>query len=331
MTSKPVSLQSLKNISIYPVRHTANLGHLFADFVELVSCQRCGDFVSKADLVKRFEDYNVSVPHLSRVVAGPLTQKELHKLSAAEQDDVYDDWATQVFEIIETRIEIFGDSYPFMFEKKSVRIRSRLSTCQQMYLMLLMCSNLPYFRDFTTVLTSDFEQVSFEALRNFLPDFANVRQLGKNSDYKGTAHQKILAIADELNVKVNEHELEKVEGNQERGLDVVGWIPFSDRYANFLCILGQCACGKDWNTKFSESRRFEFSYFAFKKLYPIHAMFIPRSLFHNKDFFQSDEICATLVFDRSRILSLISDCSFFTKLNSCDVVASYVDCFEDVV
>ena len=331
MMSKLDSLQSFKNISINPVHHTANLGHLYADYVELFSCRRNGDIVSKADLVKRFEDYSVSVPHLSGVVAGPLTQKELNVLSAAEQDDLYDGWATQVFANIETRIGIFGESYPFEFEKKSVRIRSGLSTRQQMYLMLLMCSNLPYFRDFTAVLTSDFEHVSFEALRNFLPDFAIVRQLGKNSDYKGTAQQKILAIAEELNVKVNEHELEKVEGNQERGLDVIGWIPFLDRYANILCILGQCACGKDWNTKLSESRRFEFSYFALQKFYPIHAMFIPRSLFHNKDFFQSDEISGSLVFDRGRILSLIRDYAFFSKLKSCGVVTSFVDCFEDVV
>jgi hypothetical protein len=330
MTTKMAAKQILNKFSLEPVRHAANLGHLFADYVELLSCLRNGDVVSKADVIKRFGDYGVTVPSLSRVVAGPLTRQELNHLSPAEIDDNYDDWATQVFTNIETRIDIFGDAYPFEFENRSVRMRSGLATFQRIYLMLLMCSNLPYFRDFTDVLTSDFEQVAFEALKNFLPEFAIVRQLGKNSDFKGNAQQKIKAIAKELNVAVNEHELEKVEGNQERGLDVVGWIPFSDRFANLLCILGQCSCGKDWNAKLSETRRFEYSYFYFKKHNPIHAMFIPRGLYHNNDFFQSDEISGSLVFDRSRILSLINDDAFFRKLKSDNVVEAYIECFEDV-
>lgn len=154
--------------------------------------------------------------------------------------------------------------------------------------------------------------------------------MGKNSDYSGSAQQKITALAFDLNVLLDNHELEKVEGNQERGLDIVGWIPFSDRFANLLCILGQCACGKDWTSKLSETRRFEFSYFRFKKIQPIHAMFIPRGLFHNKDVFQSDEICGSIMFDCNRILNLIADEKFFNKLSSQFLVEAYVDSLEDV-
>jgi hypothetical protein len=322
--------QVFSNFKLEPVRHTANFGHLFADYVELWSCLRNGDVVSKADLVNRFRDYDVSVPYLSGAVAGPPTQQERKDLTSAEVDDKYDDWATQVFSIIETRLDVVRDAYPFELEKKCVRIIGSPSSRQQLYLILLMCSNLHYFRGFTDLLTSDFEQVALEALKNFLPDFAIVRQLGKKSDYPGNAQQKIKALAGDLNVAVNEHELEKVEGNQERGLDVVGWIPFSDRFANLLCILGQCACGQDWNAKLSETRRFEYSYFFFKKLNPIHAMFIPRGLYHNKDFFESGEISGSLIFDRCRILHLINDDALLMKLNSHIVVKAYIDSMEAV-
>ncbi len=328
MTLEDDASQAFKSFSLEPVRHVANLGHLFADYVELLCCLRNGDFVSKADLVKRFEDYNLTVPSLSQAVAGPLTRAE--KLSAAEEDDAFDDWAHQVFANIETRIDIFDADYPFEFQKQSLRLRDDLSVRQKVYLMLLMCSNLPYFDKFTSVLTADFEQVAYEALKNFLPDNASVKQLGKNSDYSGDAQQKITQLAKDLNVLLDDHEVEKVQGNQERGLDVVGWIPFSDRFANLLCVLGQCACGKDWTTKLSETRRFEYSYFRFKKFQPIHAMFIPRGLFHNNDFFQSDEICGSLMFDRNRILNLIADDTLFGKLGSLSLVEAYIDSLEDV-
>jgi len=330
MTLKEDATRVFSAFSLEPVRHTANLGHLFADYAELLCCLRNGDYVSRADLVKRFEDYNVSVPSLSQTVAGPLTRIEKNDLSAAEVDDAYDDWAHQVFANIVTRTEIFKSDYPFELEKKSLRLRDDLTVRQQIYLMLLMCSNLPYFGKFTAVLTTDFEQVAFEALKNFLPSCAIVRQLGKNSDYSGNAQQKITAIANELNVPLDDHELGKVEGNQERGLDVVGWIPFADKFANLLCVLGQCACGKDWTSKLSETRRFEYSYFLFKKHKPIHAMFIPRGLFHNNDFFQSDEICGSLMFDRNRILNLITDEKFFKRLDSQLLVEAYIDSFEEV-
>ncbi len=330
MTLKDDAKKVFMAVSLEPVRHTASLGHLFADYAELLCCLRNGDYVSRSDLVKRYEDYGVSVPSLSRFVAGPLTGQEKADLSAAEVDDAYDDWAHQVFANIETRYNIFNTDYPFELKKNALRLKDTLSSRQQLYLMLLMCSNLPYFGKFIAALTSDFEQVAFEALKNFLPHFALVRQLGKNSNYFGNAQQKIAALAKELNVTLDNHELEKVEGNQERGLDVVGWIPFTDQFANLLCVLGQCACGEDWTSKLSETQRFEYSYFLFKKHKPIHAMFIPRGLFHNDDFFQSDEICGSLMFDRNRILNLITDDGFFKALDSQTLVEAYVDSLEDV-
>src|SRR5690606_40523503 len=70
---------------------------------------------------------------------------------------------------------------------------------------------------------------------------------------------------------------------------------------NFLSILAQCACGKEWYNKLDETRRYE-KYFDFEGLHPIHSVFVPYNLISHakKTFFQNDEIkVPTLVFERS--------------------------------
>lgn len=318
---------ALKGFSPPPVHHTANLGHLYADYVELLCCLRNGELISKSGLIKRFEEFDETVPALSSTVAGPATPEEL---SAAEEDDAFDSWAIQVFANLETRIDLFADSYPFEFEKGALRLKEKLDQRQEVYIALLMCGNLPYFKDFGSILTTDFEAIAFNALKSYLPKNAVVRQLGKNTDYPGNAQAKIKSLASELNVDIDSHEVQKVQGNQERGLDIVGWIPFTDRYANLLCVMGQCACGMDWPAKLSETRRFEYSYFRFKKFDPIHAMFVPRGFFHNDDFFQSDEISRSLIFDRGRLLQFLDDVGFFKDLKSQVLVKAYLECVEEV-
>ena len=119
---------------------------------------------------------------------------------------------------------------------------------------------LNYFKDVYSDLTTEFEQTSFEALRNFLPLNANVKQLGKNSDYTGDAQSKIRALAKDLNVSINENEIIQIQGTQERGLDVIGWLPFKDQIPNMITILVQCACGTEWYKKQNKTKRFENAY-----------------------------------------------------------------------
>ncbi|MCC5811337.1 MAG: hypothetical protein JJU06_13285 [Ectothiorhodospiraceae bacterium] len=39
---------------------------------------------------------------------------------------------------------------------------------------------------------------------------------------------------------------------KDEGLDFVAWRPFADRRQGNLFLLGQCACGNDWSTKFGD-------------------------------------------------------------------------------
>ncbi len=320
--------RQFKDFSPAPIHHNANIAHLYADYVEMLTVIQEGESFTESELVKRFMDYGVSVPNVSHKTAGPANDDEPRP---AEIDDRYDSWAQQVYSQLESRQTMFKDDYPFEMSKGAISRKKTLDLKQKLYVMLLMCSNLPYFPMLEPALTSEFEEVAFEVLKAFLPANATVRQLGKNSDYAGDAKSKIKMLANEMNVRINEREFQKIQGTQERGLDVVGWIPFSDRCFGFLCILAQCACGKDWTHKLSETRRFDNSYFNFEKLKPIHALFIPRGLHYKDDLYQSDEMSDVLLFERGRILKALSTADFFDKFKSKKIVDHYVNLSEDIV
>jgi hypothetical protein len=154
-----------------------------------------------------------------------------------------------------------------------------------------------------------------------MPPHAIIKEFGKNTKYRGTAQERIIALGSELNVKIFEDEIKNnVRGNQERGLDVIGWIPFHDKTPNFVSILGQCACGKDWYKKQSETRRYENSYYQFYRNRPIHTMFIPYALgTGSSSFYQSDEIDC-LLFERFRIMEYINETDFLNDLDSKKII-----------
>ena len=200
--------------------------------------------------------------------------------------------------------------------------------------MLLISSNLDLFQKVRSELTSDFELISYFVLKAYLPDHGIVKNFGKRSDYTGNAVTKIRSLAKDLKVHVNESELQNISerNHQERGLDLIGWLPFSDDCPNFQTILGQCACGKGWPSKHHDTKRYS-HYLKFYRLKAIHAMFIPYSLVTVQGkFFRSDDIeDETLVFERKRILQFFKEEDEFNLMPSKSIVDASLNYTEDIV
>lgn len=305
-----------------------HLQHLYADYVELIALFSNENYVTAANFLDRLNDEGI------KVTENPpeLGIDEIASVKT-EVDDQKVSWVTSVFDILSDRHMLYGESYPFEYTTNRIKLREALDEKKRIYLMLLIASNLDVFQKVASVLTSEFEIVSYYALKSYLPSHATVKQFGKNSEYTGNAKSKIRSLADDLNIKIDEVELERIpDGNiQERGLDVIGWIPFEDKNPNLVAILGQCACGKYWNDKQRESRRFE-EYLRFYKLKPTHALFIPYALIDlSGGFHQSDEIHDCLLFERKRILEFIHNDAFFGELNSRAIVEKCLEFEEDVV
>ncbi|MDE0470785.1 MAG: hypothetical protein OXH57_02495, partial [Ekhidna sp.] len=229
------------------------LTHLYVDYVEIIAVFSNNSRVTRGDLLDRLQDEGVL-----KINDGNELINEIGS-DTAEQRDTHEAQVNDIFRVIEERTQIFGSNYPFSFTNAHLILRESLTIKQELYLMLLIASNLDVFTKVRSELTSDFEAISYYALKNYLSANAVVKEFGKNSNYKGNTRDKISQLAFDLGMETNEKELNNIsiQNSKDRGLDIIGWVPFTDNVPNYLAILGQCACGKEWFKKQNETRRYE--------------------------------------------------------------------------
>ncbi|MBU0489734.1 MAG: hypothetical protein KKD31_17465 [Bacteroidetes bacterium] len=313
-----LTISQLKNIDLAPRKFPLNRKHLFADFVELVSFFSSGP-ATLNDVLDRYRQEGI------RVCPNEKIPNQEIGSDTFEDDDLNELWMKEVFETCEFRQNVLQDAYPYNVNDGLITLSPTLSDRQNLYLMLLLSSNLNYFPDFEAKLTSDFETVSFFSLKSFLPESAIIKRLGAKSDYHGMTSEKIKTLGRDLNVFINEKVIDQnVFGTKERGLDIIGWIPFRDKVPNMVVLYGQCACGKEWYKKQTETRRYETSYFPHFKHIPINTMFIPYALVEDENsFFQQDEIYC-LLFERFRILEYLQTPTFFNELETKQILVACI-------
>lgn len=295
-------IQNLENI-IKPDYSSHELNY-YADFVEILTLLSNDDGISFGDIQDQFfgeKDYD-----------------------NAEKRDKDEKFIQSIFNLIIEREIFYLEGYPFFYgEDHILKLKDNLSNKNKLYLSLLISSKLNVFKDFKTELTTEFENIAFYTLKNYLPNYSIVKEFGKNTTYIGNAKEKITQLANDLNIEINNYELNQINerNNQERGLDIVGWMPFQDNCSNNLLFFAQCACGKEFESKQHDTRRFK-NYFIFYKTRPQHTLFIPYSLinvrekkFYHSDYFEDD----FLIFERKRILEFYDSTSFESS-NSIKVV-----------
>lgn len=332
MTLKTFSEKLIKqfdNFELKSIKFASHQKHLYADYAELVALLYNGDATTPSEVGNRLKKDGLK--------ENILTEDQFQNLSKAEIDDQVESFFDEVFEIIRDRSRLYSDFYPFQLANGSLSLMDEIKADEkkELYLSLLMASNLNQFSVLQAELTAEFEAISAIAITNYLQitsSRGNIKQLGKNSDYQGTAEDKIYSLAKDLNVPIQDDEIKDVvKGNQERGLDILGWIPFNDKIPNMLVVLAQCACGKEWYKKQNETKRYE-EYYRFYRQMPVHAMFIPYALVKdNKGFFQRDDLSkGILLFERGRILELLNDLQFFKGMNSKKIVERCIDYMEPV-
>lgn len=303
---------------------TRNLTYLYADYVELVSLISKQNYISSTDILDRLKD------------EGIIKQK-LSDADQSEANDEDESFIDDVFRLILERSQLFEDDYPFEIEgvnKIKLKNNDIISDRNKIYLYLLTASSLNIFYELQSDLTTEFENLCKEVLINFLPKHAIVKSFGKNTSYRGTAVEKIKALANDMRVTIDNDAFDEisVKGTQEKGLDLVGWIPFNDNVPNVLSVLAQCACGKEWYKKLGETSRYN-NYFKFHRLNPVHTIFIPYNLvsFNKNIFFKNDEIDNRLLFERKRIMNYIISTDFFSTYNSKTLVDYCLSFEEDIV
>ena len=322
-------VNQFKNFRLKTPNHTTNLTHLYADYVELIALFSNDNYVTSSEIQDRFIDEGIETINDDQEPSAEIGS------SHSEEVDKIEKRIRNIFLLLEERSLLFQNHYPFEYSNEKIILKESLDFKKELYLILLAASNLDFFSEVKPELTSEFEIISFYVLKRYLPNKAIIRQFGKHSDYTGNAKIKIKNLANDLNLEIDSYEIENISdrNNQERGLDIIGWIPFDDNCANMLIILAQCACGKKWYGKQHDTTRYE-NYYHFYKTLPQHTLFIPYSLINlsaNK-FYQSDEVRKKrMVFERRRLLEYFEEEDVLNKLDSKKFIESCLEYQEDIV
>ena len=326
--------KQFNNFQLKLPNHPTNLHYLYADYAELLTLISKTN-ITPNEVLDRLKDDGASINEDIGDIQNNLTDIIKNNSNIPNINDNKERWMDEIFEVINDRFIMYGNSYPFDYsKKKGLNLKIKLKEKNYLYLYLLISSNLDSFNKVQHTLTSDFENISFLSLKKYLPSSAIIKKFGKNSNYSGNTKDKIENLANEMRLKTNEDVIKNInnKSNKDAGLDIIAWIPFKDSCSNFITILGQCACGKDWSKKQHDTKKFE-NCLIFNKRDPLHAMFIPFALIYNNDsFYNSLDIeKGTIMFERKRIIELIKNKDISNFYESSIIVDKLINYVEDIV
>jgi hypothetical protein len=297
--------------------HPWHLQHLHADFVEL----KClfwskNEWLTLQDVIGHYKDSNEKTDNEKS------TTDEVGS-DASDNDDRLLSNCIEIFQVNKDRVQYFSLDYPFEVDEANnyIKLKKDLTLKHLLYIKLLLASNLNNFPKLKSFLTTDFERISAKVLEIYFPN-SIVKEFGQNSIYKGNTKTKIEALATDLNIESRKRELKKIPDNasKEKGVDIIAYIPFKDKITSIIILLAQCACGKDWPSKTNETTNYE-TYLDFYQLRPIHSMMIPYCISSELDngFYQSQSLVNKLVFERRRMVEILTDLDFFQNLESYEI------------
>lgn len=256
--------------------------------------------------------------------------QEIKKLPKAQKNDKWESIATDSFRVIESRIKLFGDLYPFTLteNKKSLTLKENLDK-EQVYVFLLLCSDLKYTLKFKKELTSSFELASLEVMVSLFPN-GEIRLFGSSNTEEEDTEWKSDKLWDKLEwmegflnekLKISKEQI-SVYDKGDRGIDIIGKVPIGDGLSHIPILFAQCACSpKDWIVK-QDSMKFDSWYeLITMSTNPNYLMFIPQSFRDSKgDWHDRTKIKRTNVFDRYRILRNMKSQDKFKKYTAYPVV-----------
>lgn len=294
--------------------------HIWVDYIELLCLVNVDREVSKADLSDRFRDRK----DLGEVEGGP---EDIDDLTPEKENDKWEERTEDWFRHLSYRAGVFKAFYPFRLSDDGnvLLVQTSQTTKRKLYVSLLLSSNLGRITSHKDALTRSFELLSAEALKTCLPPQAQIHVFGTsaaaNGRYRGNLWTKIQKLARDLREQtlIPENKFSK-EDSGDNGLDIVGWVPFSDSDDNNsrLIVFGQCACTEEWVTKQHSSSADRWRQVISLKAPSNNVAFIPFCFRDaNGTWHKPQDICSILV-DRPRFIHLLRN-----KMPSFEAQSSY--------
>ncbi len=183
-----------------------------------------------------------------------------HDYTWRDEEAAIDFIAGPLIAEIDRRSELLGGYYPFEVVNSSLRYKASASLVYEFCLAVSLQRNLSKkpFNKYPL----RFEFIAAEAARCYLGDEASTYRTGWPPHNRTERPSKFNLLMEKLCSRTGGEfpwcptsPLPKrwhVEAPKDEGMDFVAWKPFFDQRLGQLFILGQCACGDDWENKLDE-------------------------------------------------------------------------------
>jgi hypothetical protein len=231
-----------------------------------------------------------------------------------DDDVANEDLSDKVMQEIESRLNACPEGYPFEMNMAGmhISIRDAVSANQaKVYRYLLLATRLDMNANRVQNSIDGallMEELGASALRQYLGGM-RARTIVFGTAQAGSFSAKVTKLCSEFREGgiFNNPNLGPVTRNDD-GLDVVGWIPFSDVLPSKICVFAQCKTGTSWRddtTKLVPStfiKKWMTGSFA---LDPVKAYIIAESV--SRDYWNTTSIESGVLIDRCRIVDFSTD------------------------
>ena len=210
---------------------------------------------------------------------------------------------------IQRRQSLLGEAYPFTLDGNSIVYRQSFTLAYEFCLAVSQApdglSKRPYNR-----LPIAFERLARDAAVLFLGCGAKSYRTGWPSDKWEDRPTRFKDVIQVLHDRTGEWYWNPGPGRpgnlraKDEGLDFVAWKLMPDGRPGNLFLLGQCACGNDWASKFgdidSSLHRLEDWIRPISAARPLRVFAVPHHIANQTEFYDANRR-AGLTFDRARI------------------------------
>ena len=163
--------------------------------------------------------------------------------------------AGAIHQEMERRKILLGNAYPFIIKDNQISYRESKSYFYEFCLAICSADNITTGnnKEFPRI----FERMSAILIKYYLGHDSDCVHVGSPRDSDiGTrffdAMHKVHQLTNELKWNTIEDFGNEPQTTGDEGVDFIAWKNLPDKRKGKLFVMGQCACGNDWNTKFND-------------------------------------------------------------------------------
>ena len=231
----------------------------------------------------------------SAAEAMPHEDAELHR-----DDLAHDDLVGPIHEELCRRASLLECAYPFQLEPANLVYNHERHSVMYEFLLAASISARGQLLHEATRL---FERVATQVIESYFGKNARSMHFGWPRDAKTSFRDAVKEIHARTHEWVwgPEAGLNPAHANDER-CDFVVWLESADRRVGQLFVVGQCACGNNWQDKWGELNveRFRRWFNPLSWVQPVRSLATPRHV--ADDLLKEASREAGLIFDRSRLV-----------------------------